>query len=173
MGKRLRQQVLHQVFISEVDRLRRMLIGLGIQMEQGEDLLHDVYLEALKHPPEDRGTAQLARWFMRATFNRAQLEFRRKQVHQRGVQALDPSVKVVPSDPGHLAGQAEEAAILQNCLDQMEPDTRGPLVLRHCCDLNANEIGEILNLKPGTVRKRLCVARARLARLLLEQGIKS
>jgi DNA-directed RNA polymerase specialized sigma24 family protein len=47
-----------------------------------------------------------------------------------------------------------------------------PLVLKYYCGLNATEIAEILELKPGTVRKRLCDGRITLAKVLLQRGIK-
>ncbi|MHC4260802.1 MAG: RNA polymerase sigma factor [Planctomycetota bacterium] len=49
---------------------------------------------------------------------------------------------------------------------------RAPLVLKYYCGLNASEIGKVLELKPGTVRKRLCDGRIVLAKALLQRGIR-
>ncbi len=46
-----------------------------------------------------------------------------------------------------------------------------PLLLRYFCDLDAAEIGMVLELKPSTVRSRLREARLKLADELLKKGL--
>ncbi len=173
MRKRFRRHLIHKTFIREVSQLRRILIGMGIGPEEGEDLLQDVYVEAMERPPEDRGKTLLAKWLIRVTVNRAKLQFRRKQIHQRGLDAKGLSPTQSTSEPSRLAALEEETAILERCLSNMQETLRIPLVLRHCSDLNATEIGEVLNIKPGTVRKRLCAGRVQLAEMLTNRGITS
>ena len=43
---------MHSIFFKEIERLRRLLISLGISFQDGEDILQDVYMEALRLPPK-------------------------------------------------------------------------------------------------------------------------
>ena len=76
-------------------------------------------------------------------------------------------------EPSVLAVVDEETRILRECLAQMQEALRVPLVLRHFCDWNATEIGQILDVKPGTMRKRLYDARVQLAKMLATRGVTS
>ena len=55
---------------------------------------------------------------------------------------------------------------------EMDESLQVPLAMRYFCELNSTEIGEILELEPGTVRKRLYKGRIILADALLKRGIK-
>ncbi|GAI81191.1 unnamed protein product, partial [marine sediment metagenome] len=67
---------------------------------------------------------------------------------------------------------AEELEIVRESLQELDDSLLGPMVLRYFCDLNSKEVGEILGLKPSTVRSRLREARMILAKRLLERGVK-
>ena len=63
--------------------------------------------------------------------------------------------------------EAEVRAVL--C--EMGEQELAPMVLRYFCDMNATEIGEVLEIPPATVRTRLHAARLRLAERLIEKGL--
>jgi RNA polymerase sigma-70 factor (ECF subfamily) len=52
----------------------------------------------------------------------------------------------------------------------LSPKLREPIVLRYISELSYEEIGQVLNLSPGTVASRLARAHAALAQLL--KGLK-
>ena len=60
---------------------------------------------------------------------------------------------------------------MMQCLHQMDESLQVPLAMRYFCELNSTKIGEILELEPGTVRKRLHKGRIILADALLKKGI--
>lgn len=171
MTKLIRRHIISKNFTRDVDQLRRILIGMGMAADEGEDILQDVYQEALVHPPEDRGQTSLRHWFRRVTVNRALLQFRRKRVQQRVLNAMPKEQRSEVLEPLKQVVVDEETRILRECLAQIQEPFRIPLVLRYCCDWNATEIGQILELKPGTVRKRLFEARVQLAKLLATRGV--
>ena len=76
------------------------------------------------------------------------------------------------SGPDKQAIRAEEVEAMMQCLREMDESLQVPLAMRYFCDLNSTEIGEILELEPGTVRKRLHKGRIILADALLLKGIK-
>jgi len=75
-------------------------------------------------------------------------------------------------EPDKYAIRTEEIEAMRQCLYKMSESLKVPMVMEYFCGLNSNEIGEILKLKPGTVRKRLCKGRIILAETLLQKGIK-
>ena len=76
------------------------------------------------------------------------------------------------SGPDRQAIRTEEVETMMQCLRQMHESLQVPLAMRYFCDLNSTEIGEILDLEPGTVRKRLYRGRIILVDALLRKGIK-
>ncbi len=166
---------MHSVFTKQVERLRRLVIGMGLRAEEGEDILQDVYLEAIRRPPKHFTTEEAGRWLMRVTVNRCLLEFRQRGRHQKaaaGVLQQWTEMKNAPLAPDKQAIRTEEIEAMRLCLFEMSESFKVPLVMKYFCELNSNEIGRILELKPGTVRKRLCKGRIILAQTLLQKGIK-
>lgn len=99
MTKLMRKHMINRVFTRDVDQLRRILIGMGMAVDEGEDILQDVYQEALVRPPKDRGQASLRHWFRRVTVNRALLQFRRKRVQQRAIGAMSKAQRSEAPEP--------------------------------------------------------------------------
>jgi len=163
------------VFRERVELFQRVAVGMGLSAEQGEDVLQDVYLEVLQRPPKFQGIEEAARWLTRVTINRCLSEFRRRKRHgqkaremfQRWVERERAQVR-----PDQQVARSEQMQAVREGLGQMSELLRAPLVLKYYCGLNSSEIGEILELKPGTVRKRLCDGRIVLAKALLQRGIR-
>ena len=166
---------MHSVFMGHVERLRRLVVGMGLSAEDGEDILQDVYLEVVKRPPNACTDRQAQQWLMRVAVNRCILEFRRRKRHRRAEERiLEQWVDVEQHSPGpeRQAIHAEEMKAIMKCLNEMNESIRVPLAMKYYGGFNSNEIGEILELEPGTVRKRLYDGRIVLAKALMQKGIK-
>ncbi len=166
---------IHSVFITHIERLRRLVIAMGLSADEGQDILQDVYIEAVKGPPRDLGDQKALKWLMKVAVNRCLLEFRQRKRHNRAADEILrqwEELKNNSSLPDMQAIQAEEVQALMQCLHEMDESLRVPLAMRYFCDLNSTEIGAILDLKPGAVRKRLYKGRIILAEALLQKGIK-
>lgn len=166
---------MYSVFIGQIERLRRLVVAMGLSPEVGQDILQDVYVEAVKGSKKYRSDGEALQWLMRVTANRCLLEHRRKKRHRRAANEvvkqwaeLEKSV----CGPDRQAIRTEEVEIMMQCLGDMDESLGAPLAMRYFCDLNSTEIGEILELEPGTVRKRLYKGRIILADALLKKGIK-
>jgi len=165
---------MHSVFIRHVERLRRLVVAMGLSAEEGQDILQDVYVDAVKGPPKCRGEQEASRWLMRVTVNRCLLEFRRRKRHSRAASEVVKQwaeLKKDSSGPDMQAIRTEEIEAMMQCLREMDESLQTPLAMRYFCELNSTEIGEILELEPGTVRKRLYKGRIILAYALLKKGI--
>jgi RNA polymerase sigma-70 factor (ECF subfamily) len=166
---------MHSVFIRHIERLRRLVVGMGLSAEDGEDILQDVYIEAVKRPPNARSDRQVRQWLMRVTVNKSLLEFRRRKRHRRAAVTILQQwneLEQSASWPEKQAIRAEEIKAMMQCLSEMNESIQIPLLMKYFCGLNSNEIGEILELEPGTARKRLYDGRILLARALQRKGIK-
>ena len=166
---------MHSVFIRHIERLRRFVVAMGLSAEEGQDILQDVYVEAVKGPPKYRGDREALQWLIRVTANRCLLEFRRRKRHSRAASEVVKQwaeLKKNSSGPEMQAIHAEEVEAMMQCLHEMDESLQVPLAMRYFCELNSSEIGEILKLEPGAVRERLYKGRIILADALLKRGIK-
>jgi RNA polymerase sigma-70 factor (ECF subfamily) len=80
-----------------------------------------------------------------------------------------PSVSLeeaAPLEPGDETDESAERVDVDAALRQLPAPFRAAVVLRDMCGLDYLEIGEILELPPGTVRSRIARGRGLLVRLL-------
>jgi len=161
-----------KIFLAEQGRLKRIIAGMGLNAADCEDVLQDVSLKALKNSLKLKTKQQGLRWLVRVTVNECLAEHRRRKSFQKKTGEIlrrKSQKKTKPADKKLIA--AEELEIVRQGLKELDNDLRGPIVLRYFCDMNSNEISEILEQKPSTVRGRLRDARMILAKTLLERGV--
>ena len=166
---------MHSVFMGHIERLRRLVVGMGLSAEDGDDILQDVYLEVVRRPPDARNRRQAQQWLMRVAVNRCLLEFRRRKRHRQAASRILEQwaeLEQLSSGPERQAIRAEEIEAIMECLNEMNELLRMPMVMKYFCGLNSHEIGDILKLEAGTVRKRLYDGRIILAKTLMQKGIK-
>jgi len=162
------------IFLAELGRLKRIVAGLGLSVQDGEDVLQDVSIKALKHFEKYRNREDSIRWLIKVTVNRCLMEHRRRRSfrrHAREILKRRSENKTASKRTDEKVIVAEELEIVRESLKELDDSMLGPMVLRYFCDLNSKEVGEILGLNPSTVRSRLREARMILAKRLLERGV--
>ena len=161
------------IFLAELGRLKRIVAGFGLSVPDVEDVLQDVSIQALKQPGKYRTREDGVRWLIKVTVNRCLMEHRRRRSFRRHTREIlarrIKSTKSSSADEKVIV--AEELEIVRESMQKLDDSLLGPVVLRYFCDLNSNEVGQILGLNPSTVRSRLREARMVLARRLLERGV--
>jgi len=170
---------LMEVFSAELWRLKRIIAGMGLSASDGDDVLQDVSIRALKQCRGGSRTALLSReddvkWLIKVTVNRCLMEHRRRRTFRRHVseilkRRLETKKASKPAVENVIV--AEELEIVRENLQKLDDSLLAPMVLRYFCDLNSKEVGEILALSPSAVRSRLREARMILAKRLLERGV--
>jgi RNA polymerase sigma factor (sigma-70 family) len=182
---------LMDVFSAEFGRLKRIIAGMGLSASDGEDVLQDVSIRALKeHRSGSRADVSRAsrprsragcprhedgvRWLIKVTVNRCLMEHRSRRTFRRHAgeilkRRLETKTASKPTVENVIV--AEELEIVRESLQKLDDSLLAPMVLRYFCDLNSKEVGEILALSPSTVRSRLREARMILAKRLLERGV--
>lgn len=167
------------VFSSEFSQLKRIIAGMGLGASDGEDILQDVSIRALKQQKSSLQTALLRRedivkWLIKVTVNRCLMEHRSRRTFRRHAgeilkRKLETKTSSKPVDDKAIV--AEELEIVRQSLQKLDDSLLAPMVLRYFCDMNSKEISEILTLRPSTIRSRLREARMILAKRLLERGV--
>jgi len=163
------------IFLAELGRLERIVAGFGLSPSDGEDVLQDVSIQALKRSGKYRSREDDVRWLIKVTVNRCLMEHRRRRSFRRHAQEIFLRRRAKFGAKSNRADEkvivVEELEIVRESLKELDDSMLGPVVLRYFCDLNSKEVGEILGLNPSTVRSRLREARMILAKRLLERGI--
>jgi RNA polymerase sigma factor (sigma-70 family) len=163
---------LMDVLTAELGRLKRIVAGMGLNAPDGEDVLQDVSVRALKQTGGSR--EDCVRWLIKVTVNRCLMEHRsRKTFRRQAREILKRRKRTKPAAKAAIekAIDAEELEIVRKSLQEVNDSLLAPMVLRYFCDLNSAEAGRILGLKPSTVRSRLREGRMILAKRLLERGV--
>ena len=162
------------VFLAELGRLKRIVAGLGLSAQDGEDVLQDVSIQALKQSGKYQSREDSVRWLIKVTVNRCLMEHRRRRsFRRRACEILKrrSENKTASKRTDEKVIDVEELEIVRESLQELDDSLLGPMVLRYFCDFNSKEVGEILGLNPSTVRSRLREARMILAKRLLERGV--
>lgn len=170
----VRHSALADAYQQALPMLRRVVAGLGFGPVDAADILQTVYVTALERSPVDRGPAALAGWLRRVTVNEALLEYRRRQRFARHVtRRASSNGNGTPEDAAPAAAVREDVARMRAALRDITEDLAVPLVLRYFCEMDATEIGALLELPPGTVRRRLATARGQLAERLRDGSLQA
>ena len=173
-GESLSESSLMEVYSAELWRLKRIIAGMGLIASDGEDVLQDVSIKAIKQTRAFESPEDNMRWLIKVTVNRCLMEHRRQRTFSRHAQEIlkrRQQAKTASRATDKKVIIAEELEIVRESLQKLDDSLLGPMVLRYFCDLNSKEVGEILALSPSTVRSRLREARMIMAKSLLKQGV--
>lgn len=147
------------------DRLRAVCAKVVGRGADADDAAQMALISIVKNLDSFDGRARFTTWSYRIATNAAIDELRRRG--RRSATSLD-------DEDGHLQiaalgdlGDATTARLdVNDALEQLPEDFRLPVVLRDLCGLDYDEISEVLNLAPGTVRSRIARGRGKLADII-------
>lgn len=156
---------LYETYEPMVERWVRRLAGPSADVE---DLVHDVFVVALRRCSEFRGEAKVSTWLFRIT----QLVVRKRRFRRRLRQFLDVLHRsheeaLAPPSPTPLEvlEDRQRCARLYAALDRLPEKYRTAIIM---CDIEgsgAEEVGQLIGLTANAVWVRVHRARA----MLLEQ----
>jgi RNA polymerase sigma-70 factor (ECF subfamily) len=156
---------LYENYEPMVERWVRRLAGPSVDIE---DLIHDVFVVALRRRGEFRGDAKVSTWLFRI----AQLVVRKCRFRHKLRQCLDilhrsHELAVVPPSPTPLevVEQRQQNARLYAALDRLPDKYRTAVILCDIESMGAEEVGHLVGLTANAVWVRVHRGRA----MLLEQ----
>lgn len=150
--------------LAKVKRWARRLAGPCADLE---DLVHDIFLVALRKTFEARGEAIIDTWLFGIT-HRVVMAKRRKSM-LRGWLFGRNQTDLVPSEPRtpqHELERREQSVRLYRALDQLPEVYRTTLILYELEELSGEEVARLTAVPTGTVWVRLHRGRERLLRVL-------
>ncbi|HEY1423174.1 MAG TPA: sigma-70 family RNA polymerase sigma factor [Candidatus Acidoferrum sp.] len=136
-------------------RYARMVHGLllaRVPVSAAEDLVQDVFLQALPRMKSLRDTSRFGAWLAAIARNRA-MDFHRRAKPDTSFEAQIGTIEVNQSSKNSVA--LEDGMTLLNALRELPEAYREPLILRFVEGMTGPEIAERTGLTHGSVRVNL------------------
>ncbi len=153
-------------------RLWAIVLKLCDDPSQAEDLVQEVFVQALRSWHTFRGESQVTTWLYGIALNVARRMRRRRVGEPAHTASLDTTL---PFDSPTIAQPADELddillqqvekearERLEQAICMLPDDFRLPLVLHEIAQLSVPEVSQILGIPEGTVKSRVHRARLRL-----------
>jgi RNA polymerase sigma-70 factor, ECF subfamily len=172
------REVLSRVLVDQGDRLYALALRVTRDPDLAADAVQEAFVTALERAADFRGEASLGTWLHRIVYNKS-IDLLRK----RGKESALPdeeSIVLGPDDdllsrspswsrpPDEILLGSETVAALERAVGELTPMQRVVFEMREVEGRTTDEVAEILEIPPGTVRVHLHRARMRLRALLSE-----
>lgn len=166
-----------------VQRHQNAVYSVALRYMRAPDLADDVTQDAFLRAYQAIDTFQnqngigFRSWLLRIASNRALDVLRARR--RRPADSLDAAMdddesNWAPEDPTEtplaFAERGDLALQLEQALGHLSPDQRIVIILSDIQGHSYDEIAEMVNVAPGTVKSRLHRGRARLREILMEAG---
>ncbi|MFQ5749383.1 MAG: sigma-70 family RNA polymerase sigma factor [Planctomycetota bacterium] len=167
---------LEALFLNFAPKVYRLALRCGLDAQEAEDGVQEVFLKVRRRLHTFRGEAALSTWLYQVALNTLR-DHRRRVLRQTRPQPLslitDARGELNADDPmpqpPELAAREERCLLVREALDRLPAKFREVLVLRELEGLSYRDIARVLNLAQGTVESRIFRARERLARELMRR----
>ena len=166
MGKSL---ALDSVREAELERMMNayggMLTGLCSALVKdshlAQDIVQETFVKAWRKMDSLRGGRQSEKaWLCRIALNLC-----RDCQRTRWLRLVEPKAEIDQPAPWYTI-ENDSAADVMEALGALKPKYREVLTLHYLQNMNAEEIGQIVNLSPSAVYRRLSKAKSQFRRLL-------
>jgi RNA polymerase sigma-70 factor (ECF subfamily) len=152
-----------------VTRHHRVLFSVALRMlgerADAHDATQSAFVKAYEGLRSYDPRFRFFSWIYRILVNEC-LNVRR---NRRPVEEVTPELAAVNGTPLDALESVERRKRVQAALQQLPPDYRQVLVLRHFAELSYDDIAEALGVPAKTVKSRLYTARQRMIDLLLDK----
>ncbi len=182
---RLAIQGSQEAFGQLVSTYEKQVYNLALRMvgnrEDAADLTQEAFLRAWRGLQTFKSEAAFSTWMYRLTTNVC-IDFLRREKRRRTVsltfldeedgQEVELSIPDDSPGPEQLVLETENQEMVARALGELNVEFREILTLRVINGLTYEEIADVLEIKPGTVKSRLSRAREKLRKQLLKNGNK-
>jgi RNA polymerase sigma-70 factor (ECF subfamily) len=160
---------LYERHLGQVKRWARRLAGPTADLE---DLVHDIFLVALRKGFGFRGEASVDTWLFRITHNEVRAKRRRSRLRQLLLcRNQDTLVPPAPNTPQQEMERWERHTRLYRALDRLPDSYRTTLILYEIEELPCEQVAALAETRVGTVWVRLHRGRERLVELLAQEDL--
>ena len=160
-----------------VNDTQKMVYNICLKMaenpEDALDLSQETYLKAWRALPQYKGESKFSTWLCRIASNTC-LDFIRRQNRKKEPDTVSLEEELPPDrqiadysrDPGCLLEVSAEKEMVREAFFRLPEEERLLLSLRAFEEMSYEDIGIVLNLKPGTVKSKIFRAREKIRRNL-------
>ncbi|WP_437630616.1 RNA polymerase sigma factor [Sorangium sp. So ce854] len=142
---------------AHLDFIGRVLRNAGTPAADIDDAVQRTFIAAAQRLDDVRPGAEKS--FLLQTALNVAAHARRSAARRREVPAAEPPEVVDAATPEQLTNQKRARQMLDQVLDQMEPDLRTVFVLYEFEEMSMVEIAGVIGIPQGTVASRLRRAR--------------
>lgn len=159
------------------DKLYRLGVHQCGDEEEAHDLVQDIFTTAFRKWDQFEGRSEPSSWLYTIAVRICRRRHRRRAgepAHHVPLETLLPSqeaaVAIVPAEDDPLTAtlRREARERVDRAISRLPIHYRMPLLLKEIAELTIDEVAEVLDLKPATVKTRL-----HRARLMLRQEIET
>lgn len=159
-------------------RIYNLTLRMTGNPDDAMDLAQEAFLNAWRGLKFFKGDSAFSTWVYRLASN-ACIDHLRRKTRRQDISAAMPTNEEDDSSPDipderfqpeqELERQELRQAVTDG-LQQLSDEHRQVLVMREINGLTYQEIADVLDLEPGTVKSRIARARNSLRKILLESG---
>ena len=162
-------------------RHRRTAMDLAVRVlgdrALAADAVQEAFLSVYRKGARFQARARFTSWLYRVVFNRC-IDLRRRERRHRsapllgGADSADDDIRGVPEPVSGAPGPfdalegTERAELVREAVTRLSPKLAEVIALRYPRGMSYDEISEVLEVPPGTVKSRLSRAHAALREVL-------
>jgi RNA polymerase sigma-70 factor (ECF subfamily) len=155
-------------------KIFRLTMNITRNREDAEDAMQDAFMKAYSHLNNFQEDSRFYTWLVRIAANEALMRLRKRRPNQvsldEPVEGEDDLMRREIQDwgpsPEQRLAQSEMHKILDQVIDQLDPDFRTVFVLRDIEELSTEETAAALGISVPAVKSRLLRARLKLRQKL-------
>jgi RNA polymerase sigma-70 factor, ECF subfamily len=148
----------------------RFVLRLVRNEAAAQDLISEVFLDVWRQADRFEGRSAVSTWILAIAWFKALSSIRRRkeaELDEEMVEAIEDGADT----PEVALQKKDKGEILRQCLTKLSPDHREIIDLVYYHEKSVEEVAEIVDIPPNTVKTRMFYARKKLSELLKEAGV--
>jgi RNA polymerase sigma-70 factor (ECF subfamily) len=161
-GNKLAMQAL---FARHRTSVYRWLLRLVSNETLADDLLSEVFLDVWRQAGRFECRSSVSTWLMSIARHKA-LSARRRRTEAQFCEKIGATVADPADDPEVALQEKDRDELLRRALTRLSPERRQVIDLVYYHEKSVDEVAQILDAPPATVKTRMFYARKKLAELV-------
>jgi RNA polymerase sigma-70 factor (ECF subfamily) len=156
-----------ELYRQHARRLFNLVVRMTGSVDDAEDLLQEVFLQAHRKLSGFRGDSALGTWLYRLTMNHCLDHLRARQVRMnRATDSLDEEGAEEPTAPAPVVPAVVSRVDLERAIKMLPDGAKAAFLLHDVEGFEHREIAQILGISEGTSKSQVHKARMKLRRIL-------
>jgi RNA polymerase sigma-70 factor, ECF subfamily len=155
-------------------KIFRLTMNITRNREDAEDSMQDAFMKAYSHLNTFQEGSRFYTWLVRIAANEALMRLRKRRPNQVSLdEPIQGEDDLIPREiedwgpsPEQRYAQSEMREILNQAIDDLQPDFRVVFVLRDVEGISTEETAEALGISVAAVKSRLLRARLKMRQKL-------